>query len=152
MATGYKPFLVRKLKNNSLVRDSLEWGIKVKSVPFKVFPDMKDIPSYDWKDSNGDDEYLPDNPTYKSYEMECEFLFIGEHGTANDKIRSFISYLSTDGYFSIYDTYTKIGRTKVRYVSNSPDILYRRDNSDDKVIFKLTLKVTDPITEIILSK
>ena len=152
MITQYKPFLIKKIKDNSIVRDSTEWGIMVKHIPFNIYPDMKDLSSYDWKDQNGIEEFIPDNPTYKAYDIECEFLFIGEHGTANDKIRSFISYLSTDGYFSIYDTYTKIGRTKVRYVSNSPDVLYRRDNSDDKVIFKLSLKVTDPISEIILSK
>lgn len=124
----------------------------VKHVPFKVYPDMKDIPSYDWKDSSGDDEFLPDTPVYKAYEMECEFLFIGEHGTANSQIKSFISYLSSDGYFSIYDTYTKVGRTKVRYVSNSPSVLYRREEMTDKVIFELTLKVNDPITDITLVK
>lgn len=152
MTTQYKPFLVRKIKDNSPVRDSTEWGIMVKHVPFKVYPDMKDISSYDWKDSQGDDEYLPDNIMYKSYDMECEFLFVGEHGSANNNIRNFISFLATNGYFSIYDTYTKIGRTKVRYVSNSPDVLYRRDSSTDKVVFKVTLKVVDPITEITLTK
>lgn len=152
MTTDYKPFLVRKMKDNSPVRDSTEWGIMVKHVPFKVYPDMKQLASYDWKDQSGIEEFLSDNPTFKDYDMECEFVFIGEHGTANTQIKGFIDYLAKDGYFSLYDTFTKIGRTKVRYVNNSPDMLHRRDNTTDKVIFKLTLKVTDPVTEIILSK
>lgn len=112
---------------------------------------MKDIPSRDWPDEHGNDEFIPDKPVYKAYEIECEFVFIGTHGTANEKIRSFLQYLAENGSFSIYDTYTKIGRQNVRYVSNSEDVFYRRDGENDIVVFSVTLKVNDPITDITLT-
>ncbi len=87
---------------------------------------------------------------YKAYEIDCEFVFIGTHGTANTQIRNFIRYLAENGSFSIYDTYTKIGRQHVRYVSYSENVFYRRDGENDIVVFSVKLKVNDPITEIIL--
>lgn len=151
MAT-YKPILFQKLTDFAPVRDSKEWDIWIKSVPFKVFPDMKDIPSRDWLDENGEDEYLPDSPFYKAYEMECEFVYIGEYESANTQIKSFLSYLSDGGMFRIYDSYTMIGRTNVRYVSTEEDMFYRREDDGDVVLFKVTFKVNDPITEITLTK
>lgn len=50
----------------------------------------------------------------------------------------------------IYDTYTKIGRTNVRYMSYSDNILYRRDSQDDIVVFSVKLKVNNPNTDITL--
>ena len=152
MAEQYKPFLIHKLKNGSPVKDSMDWNIWIKSVPFKLFPEMKDIPSRSWYDQNGDEEFVPDNPVFKAYEMNCEFVFIGAHGLANSKITEFLSYLANGGMFKFYDSHTKIGRTKVRYVSYSEDILYRNQGSEDIVVFSVTLKVNDPITNIVLSK
>lgn len=152
MAQTYKPCLFQKLTDLAPVRDSMEWGIYIKSIPFKVFPDMKDVPSRDWMDENGDEEYIPDTPYFKAYEMECKFVFIGANGTANTQIRSFLEYLANGGMFRIYDTYTKIGRSEVRYVGYSEDILYRRDEDNDIVVFSVILKVNNPIDEIILQK
>ena len=130
----------------------MEWGIFVKKVPFNLFPDMKDIPSRDWADEHGDDEYIPHSPLYKAYEMECNFVYVGTHGTANARIKDFLKYLAEGGRFSIYDTYTKIGRTDVRYMGYSEDVLYRRDGQNDIVVFSVKLKVNNPITDITLKK
>lgn len=148
----YKPFLIQKLKTNSPVRDSREWDIWVKSIPFLIYPKLKEPAKRSWVDESGDDEYVPDTPRFEAYTMDVAFAFIGERGTANVKIRSFLSYLSQDGEFSIYDTYTAIGRTHVRYSSFSDDAFRRREGQNDLVEFKVTLKVNDPITEIRLSK
>lgn len=149
---SYKPFLIQKLTDNAPVRDSKEWNIWIKSVPFKVFPDMKDIPSRDWYDEHGTDEFLPTTPFYKAYETECQFVYIGVYESANTQIKSFLKYLAEGGFFKFYDTYTKIGRTNIRYVSNDEDVFYRREGNDDIVQFKVTLKVNDPITDITLTK
>ena len=132
--------------------DSQSFGVKVKHIPFKIFPDLKDLHSVSFHDEDGDDEFIPEVPRFKAYEMECEFFYKGLHGTANSEIKRFLTYLAMDGAFSIYDTYTGIGRTNVRYVSYSEDVLYRRDGEDDAVVFKVTLKVNDPITDITLRK
>lgn len=148
----YKPFLIQKLKNNSPVRDSREWGIWIKSIPFQLYPKLKDPAKRSWPELNGDEEYLPESPVFDAYTMEVNFVFIGERGTANAQIRGFMNYLSRDGEFSIYDTYSAIGRTHVRYSSYSDKAFRRREGENDIVQFSVTLKVNDPITEIRLSK
>lgn len=107
---NYKPCLFQTNADKGVFRDSLEWGIYVKSIPFKIFPEIKELAFRNWLDENGDDEYIPAQPVFKAYEMDCEFVFIGSHGTANERIRSFLEYLSNGGEFIIYDSYTQIGR------------------------------------------
>lgn len=154
MINNYKPFLIKKLKEGSIVRDSSEWNIYVKHIPFQIAGEVKNVNTETWLDESGDDEFVPDNLLYKAYEMVCEFVFIGTHGTANAKINEFIAYLTKDSMFSIYDTYTKVGRTKVRLSKgvDDPSVMYRRDGENDVVVFSISLKVNDPTTEIKLTK
>lgn len=153
MIKGYKPFLIKKLKEGSSVIDSSKWNIYVKHVPFQIAGEVKNVNTETWFDENGDDEFVPNSLLYKAYEMVCEFVFIGTHGTANAKINEFISYLTKDGVFSIYDTYTNIGRTNVRLSKgvDNPSVMYRKDGENDIVVFSVSLKVNDPITEIKLT-
>lgn len=154
MSTQYKPFLIQKLTENAPILSSKEWGVWVKHIPFKVFPDLKEIPSRPYPDEHGDYEFVPSKPFYKSYEIDCKFVFIGNSGTANEQIKSFLKYLAEGGMFKFYDTYSKIGRTNVRYVKtdDDPEILFRREGEKDIVQFKVTLKINDPITEILLTQ
>lgn len=148
--SGYKPFLVQKLTEGAEVRDSLDWNIYVKKVPFKIMGDLKEPFSRDWPDRNGSEVYYPTTPVYKSYDMECEFVYLGDTGTAEVMMKLFIRYLVENGMFKFYDTYTKIGRTNVYYKSLSPDIYKSSDK--DVTVFKLILTVNDPVTDIVLTK
>lgn len=149
---AYKPFLIKKLKEGSIVRDSAEWGILVKSFPFKLRPEVKEPAKRDWKDQNGDDEFIPDKLVFKAYTMEVDFLFIGNSGAGNKNMGDFIDYLTAGGEFSVYDTYTKIGRTHVRYISMKEEAFKRRDQGRDFVSFSVSFKVNDPVTQITLAK
>lgn len=148
----YKPFLIQKLKEGSPVRDSREWGIWIQHFPFKIYPKMKEPAKKSWKDENGDDEHIPDIPVFEAYTADVEFVFIGEYESANNQITSFLDYLFYNGEFSIYDTYTKIGRTHVRYDAFSDKAYRRRENENDVVQFSVSLKINDPKTQITLSK
>lgn len=146
----YKPFLIQKLKSGSLIKDSRDWGIWIKHVPFALYPKMKEPAKRTWPDENGDDEYVLDNPTFEAYTSNVEFVFIGAHGEGNQQIRSFLNYLSRDGEFSIYDTYSQIGRTKVRYSGYSEKSFRRREYEKDIIEFSVTMKFNDPVTDIVL--
>lgn len=149
---AYKPFLIKKLKEGSIVRDSMEWEILVKSFPFKLRPEMKEPSKRDWKDQNGDDEFILNTPVFKAYTMDVDFLFMGDFGNGNKKILDFIDYLTTDGEFSVYDSYTGIGRTHIRYASMKESAFRRREGNNDVISFSITFKVNDPVTQIKLTK
>lgn len=146
----YKPFLIQLDKQDSPVKDSQDWNIWVKHIPFKLYSKAKDIPSRSWNEIDGDDEFIPEIIPLSAYEIECVFVFLGQHGSANDNITSFLEYISSNGSFSIYDTYTKIGRGQVRYVDYNEDAFYRREGNNDIVQFKVTLKINNPRQNILL--
>lgn len=154
-----KPYaiLFKKMKDDAPVVDTLDnWGIVCKDFPFKLYGEAKKLPSYDWKDEDGDDEYIPSELKIASYEIDVEFAYKGEMDSANAKIRGFLDYLTgrggTGAELMVYDTYTKIGKQSVRFVSVKDDVFYRQDESGDVVVFVVTFKVNDPVTDITLNK
>lgn len=148
----YKPFLIKLDKEGSLVKDSKEWNIWVKHIPFKIYSNAKDIPSRSWLDSDGDEEFVPTIIPLQAYEIECQFVYIGSEGSANENIVNFLDYISKNGSFSIYDTYSKVGKSNVRFVGFDEDVLYRKEGIDDVVVFSITLKVNNPRENIVLTK
>ena len=77
--------------------------------------------------------------------------------SANEKILTFLEYLTgrdgTGSEFSVYDARTRIGRQHVRYEKFSPDgEIVRDEHEGDVMVFKVSFKVNDPVTNIVLSK
>ena len=156
MARPYAIYF-KKMKSDALVVDTLDnWGIVCKEFPFKLYGEAKELPSHDWKDEDGDDEYIPSELPIASYEVEVKFAYKGVMDSANANIKGFLDYLTgRDGSgaeLMVYDTYTKIGRQNVRFVSVGDDVFYRQEEGGDVVVFSVTFKVNDPVTDITLSK
>lgn len=156
MAKPYAIFF-KKMKSDAPVVDTFDnWGIVCKEFPFQLYGEAKELPVTDWKDEDGDDEYIPNELKISSYEIEVEFVYKGELNTAHTQIKGFLDYLTgrggTGAELMVYDTYTKIGRQSVRFVNVEPDIFWRQEEGGDVVVFVVTFKVNDPTTEITLSK
>ena len=146
---GYKGFYIQKAESQDIKESNESWNIVVKIIPFTLIPDVKEYAKTDWRDQNGDDEFIPSVPVYKAYDLDVTFYCIAPHNTANGYIKSFFDYIRS-GEFSLYDKYTGIGRQKVHYVSFSPKSFIRRRGQNDVVEFTLKFKVNDPLTDIIL--
>ena len=148
----YKVYIKQEKSGASVVETIEDFGLYCVDIPFKPAGDVKDIVSRDWKDENGVDEYIPaDGLKMSAYEIDVKFGYKGDKLGANKAISSLMSCL-TAGYVSIYDTYTGIGRQKVRLVKLNDNAELVRDDDGDILIFSVTLKVCDPITNISLSK
>ena len=162
----YKRFLVQKeneylndgtTANDTTVHDSDEWGIRISDIPFKVKGDAKELPSNDWHDEHGSEEFIPDELPMKAYDTTVSFVFKGAKGTAGAKIKSFLDYLANGGRFKMYVEEYKMGRQHVRYDSYDPNAEYIDDDDDNKdgediILFKVKLQVNDPETQITLVK
>ena len=148
----YKVYIKQDKSGTSVVETIGDFGLYCVDIPFKPAGDVKDVVSRDWKDDNGVDEYIPaDGLKMSAYEIDVKFGYKGNKLGANKAISSLLSCL-TAGYVSIYDTYTGIGRQKVRLVKLNDNAELVRDDDGDILIFSVTLKVCDPITNISLSK
>lgn len=154
-----KPYaiLFKKMKSDSSVVDTFDnWGIVCKDFPFEIYGEAKELPSNDWYDEDGDDEFIPDELKLSAYELDVDFAYKGSMNSANVNIRGFLDYLTgkdgTGAEMMVYDTYTQIGRQGIRYVKVSPDIFWRQEEGGDVLVFVVTFKVNDPLTDITLSK
>lgn len=145
--SDYKPFLIQGASDTS-AKDSLaEWGLIVKSFPFKVLPDPKEPYRNDWHDEDGDDEYNV-QMFYEAYEITADFLMTADSpGEMVLSLRTFFDYIR-NGEFKILDTYTGIGRRKVRYAGYSESAYKWREGRICYAQFSLRLKVNDPVTFI----
>lgn len=113
---------------------------------------VKDPPKREWYDEDGEDEFVPDDPKYKSFEMDIKFGYKGSQFTANEKLEKLQEYLAS-GTMKVYDSYNNIGRQNVRFEEIPDDAELVRDPDDgDILIITVKLKVNDPRTKITLSK
>lgn len=152
---SYKPFYI-ETKTDNLAFDTRHWGLVAKTNPFPILPTPKAPFANAWKDESGDDEYV-DKLHYEAYEFEVSFYikcFDSDTETAEVTMRKQIDEffsLIKDGEFKIYDSYTGVGRQKVRYAGYTEES-FKRGNTKDgdwaRAIFKLKFKVNDPITRL----
>ena len=153
-----KPYSIyfRKDKTGSPVIDTnAKWKIVCKDFPFKPSGEAKELSKRDWSDENGEDTYFPSELKIKAYDLDVEFAYKGNVNTANTQIKNFLDYLTgvsdIGTSLSVYDTYTNIGRKGIYFKSINPDLFVRKTDEGDVVTFKITFRVTDPITQITLN-
>ena len=150
--------LFKKMAGGAAVIDTQDtWGIVCKEFPFELYGKAKELPSQNWYDEHGVEEYTPPSLFMDAYDLKVEFAYKGAKFSANVAIRSFLDYLTgNDGLnqgamLQVYDTYTHIGRQKVRYLSVDNDMIVRNDGDGDVFTFTVNFRVNDPMTDIVLS-
>lgn len=127
------------------------WGIYCKSIPFKLFDNIKQPAKRSWPDEHGDDEYIPQEGLYlEAYNMKVEFG-CKRTSTVKDvrqKVGQFLQYLRETGHINLYSSYTRIGRQNVRLDSVSDNSKWKSYDGSEYLIFEVTFHVGDPITDI----
>ena len=165
---NYKPLLIAAGSYGVWDEDASKWGnafdtyasygICVKSSPFAVCLEQKNIITQDWNDKNGNDVYLPETPYYTAEELSLEFAIVDdmfptepESGVtplqANIRIANFINAIKSK-WLCMYDTYTQIGRKKkyLKGPDGQPEYWRRGsgNNYHTTITFKLKFMVNDP--------
>ena len=154
--------LMQKMVDGSpVVNLYRQWGVICTKIPMPKI-ESKDIPVRDDKGEDGEDAYIPSHLPVKAYDLTIEFGYVGEIGLCYTNIfNGFLAYLLgtpptvtgydaiTEGGFKMYDKYNGIGRRKVYLKTFDPDGLIYLDDGDH-LTFKLTFRITDPITDIML--
>nr|DAR09477.1 MAG TPA: hypothetical protein [Caudoviricetes sp.] len=150
----YDKVYLQKMKASSPVKETVaDFDIYCASMPFKLYSDAKDLSKRDWYDEHGEDEYIPEEGLkLKSYTIDVTFCCKGDKNSSNIKIKKFLDYLTgNDGSgveLKMYCTWTKIGRKSVRFTKLNDDARLVRDDDGDVLVFKVSFKVNDPITDI----
>lgn len=88
----------------------------------------------------------------KSYTMDVKFCCKGGKGSSNAKIAAFIDYLTgrdnTGAEMKMYCTWTRVGRKGIRFEKLNDDAELVRDDDGDILVFTVTFKVNDPVTDV----
>ena len=146
----YKPFYIQTNADATAI-DTTEWGLVAKSTPFPILPTPKDPYRNEWLDEDGDDEYTA-QMRYESFEFNVTFYVKTLGSTSEQELRNQIeSFFSKirHGEFKVFDSYTGLGRQKVRYAGYSEES-FKKTDKWSRAIFSVTFKVNDPITRITL--
>ena len=117
------------------------WGILLKTAKLINIPKLKEPHKRSWLDEQGDDEYLPEEPTFQAYTVNVEFAYIGAKDTFQNQLRSFCNYLQ-GGEFNFFDVHYKSG-IRCRY--DSYDETYKQRINSDIFIFTIVFKVNQPL-------
>ena len=141
------------------VRESVAtWGIFCKDIPFKLLDKVKAPSKHTWYDEHGDDEYIPSTGLFlEAYTMKVEFACkkgSDSKSSVSDvrtNVGNFLNYLRESGMMKLYSSHTRIGRQEVRIDSVGDNAKWICDDNMEFLIFEVTFKVNDPITNVTLS-
>lgn len=150
---------IRKVGSSTVVDTSTAYGVYVAEMPYLLLGEAKELPSNNWHDEHGDDEYIPPQLMMEPQEAEFTFAYKGSIDSASASILSFLDFLTgadgTGAEFSWYDPYWKIGRQATRLLEVDDDAGYGEYTEDGvkkcMVKFTVTMKVNDPVTRITLA-
>lgn len=170
--SDYKPFYVQFASGNA--QDILtQYSVVVKAHDYPMAYKVKEPYKNQWKDENGDDEYIPSAGLKLeafTFKLECAMFArptAASQGvaaqTANEVlsagVRAFKNALIA-GAFKTYDAYTAFGFKEVRLQefqmpSQDAYVVWDSKNGSStdyvaRVIFTVILKVNDP-TNMVLS-
>lgn len=155
----YYKLYFQKSKSGQRVIETIEaWGLYCMDISLNSSYSVKDVSKNEWKDQDGDDEYIPDVLRLNSYETTIKLGYKGQRGTANGVIKSLLDYLTgnegTGGgaEMKFYCDYTCEGRQNVRFVKIDDKAELVRDDDGDILVISITLKVNDPWTDITCKK
>lgn len=176
--SNYKPFYIQIGSQDAIDLIGAPYYIIVKSPdypPYKVKEPYKN----DWLDEHGDEEYIASSGLYVeafSLNLECAMFAIGDQGQTeeqlianlNARLRAFRENLRAAGFFKIYDSFTGFGFKDVRLEEfPTPDaenysvtskfaltqsggsLVKTRVGDQVRLIFTVTLKVNDPVTQMV---
>lgn len=152
LISNYKPFYIQ-IGDNNAIDTSTQWGMIAKENPYVALPNPKEPYKNSWKDEDGDDEY---NfvMKYEAFTFDVKFLIISEDEVYGNTIITAAQSINTQlneffdtvkqGEFKIFDSYTGLGRQRVRYDGYKEDDFKER-NGKARVEFTVTFKVNDPV-------
>lgn len=163
--------LLFKKGDGSVVNSFTQWGIVCCKVPFKAGGKVKEFAEHDWKDENGADTYFPNKAVFEAYDAEFEMAYYGKELATNpfdlslafEQITAFKKWLTGNDTaagsgteLKVYSPFSTIGRTcyLLEISDESPHVQAKQENgnlyNENVVTFKVTFRVTDPMTNITL--
>lgn len=141
-------------KGSKTISTLAEYGYATKDIDYPIVTEVKDFASRNVPGEDGERVYFPDSASLEPYDLEVEFMYRGNveaNKNLFDGFRDFLTGRDKEGTeLSIYSPYHRVGRQKV-YAKKIEVNRFKRDGDEGFASFKVTFRVTDPVTDILLS-
>lgn len=143
---------IQKAEEVSLAKGSLAaFGFALSEMAWPT-EEVAEVASREWPGEDGEDAYIPSGGLkLKAYDLDVEFVYKGEIGTAYNAYKTFRNYLTgRDGGgadLTIYDPTWDRGKKGV-YVKKISDLSTFRTNLDEGASCKMTFRVRNPGSEV----
>lgn len=142
------------IKKGDTIIDSYASGFATGEISFPAVIEVKDYAAKECPGEDGERVFFPDRAYYKPYDLDIEFKYVWKSNSAKSIFLAFCDIITgKDGKgteLSIYSPWYRIGRQKV-YVKAIKTHNYRSDDKESFFRFTVTFRITDPITDIVLS-
>lgn len=153
----YKPFYIQAEGDATAIDTASEWGLVAKTNPYVGLPVPKSPYSNDFKDEDGEDEYVAEMH-YEPLTFKVEFYVTARSdgdttaaAALNAQLRGFFEHVRA-GEFMTYDSYTGVGFRKVRYAGCDNDgAEFRARDGWAYAFVEVEFKANDPVTRMIMS-
>ena len=152
----YHPFYIQSDTDALALDTAANWGMVAMTNPYSILPKAKTPYKTSWLDEDGDDEYAGEL-YFEAQEISVKFYVktydtggVSAQEVMNTQLRNFFAKIKS-GQFRIYDSDSRIGRQKVRYVDYAEE--GKRIEGDGWVVARFTVrfKVNDPVTMMVMS-
>ena len=157
--SGYEPFYIQRDGDASATNILSAYGVIIKDSGYPMNRKAKAPYNNDWKDRSGDDEWnRVINYEAFNYTFVCALFARNVNGDSaarqelKDGIRAFQNFIK-NGEFKFYSAYTKFGfqRVRIEEFHDPGEAGFRTFGDAARVIFSFTVKVNDPVTDMVLS-
>lgn len=147
----YQPFYIQLSGSQTATDIKTAYSVIVKTHDYPSYRKPKEPYKNDWKDENGDDEYVA-QMYYEAFTFRAECVMFAKGETARAdltaSVRAFMDALV--GEFKTFDAWTGFGFQKVRLSEFRMPSDGDFDEMDGmaRVIFAVDFKVNDPVTKM----
>lgn len=143
---------MRKTGSTTTLGSLEAFSYAVSEIPWPA-TECAEVAVREWPGIDGEDAYIPSQLRVKPYDLTVTFVYKGVRGgtySAYKKFRDWVFGRDGSGAeMSIYDGHYYTGRKGV-YVKKIEIDSPKRDNMGDYAKIKVTMRVTDPVTDITL--
>lgn len=134
-----------------------DFGFATGEIPFPGSFEIKGFAERDCPGEDGERVYFPDQSYIKGYDLKVEFKTQYNIYGIYDRYRAFVNYLTgrdgTGTEMEVYSPWYRVGRKGV-YAKAIEESRFVRDDDNDSnsmIAIEVTFRITDPITDILLS-
>ena len=140
-----------------------DFGVVCKEFAEDIMPEPKPAVTKDWPGEDGLEIYIPKNLPAKEFDVEAEFLIVGNQSLADDaatadaqsRRKNFIKFLygrnagAVGSRLAIYDEHSGNGYKDVVVKKVLSDTSFRQSGGNEAVyLLKVTFTVYDPATDV----